>query len=217
MISAVIEDMRSDEKLMSALKPYELNPLPSYGSNRGPVRNNYNRFKRFFNDELAQGGMDRVRQIYGVFLNNFTVVQIDVLDPTDGPKIFDSLNSKQEPMKISDLVRNEIFRKASDEIPEKIERLDEEVWQPFYASFENDGANHFEKFLFPYGLVFDPNLRKSDVFLNLRSQWNKVEDPSEIIKSMDKYKNPFLDTMFGRNESGFALSLIHISEPTRPY
>ncbi len=207
MISAVIEDMRSDEKLMSALKPYELNPLPSYGSNRGPVRNNYNRFKRFFNDELAQGGMDRVRQIYGVFLNNFTVVQIDVLDPTDGPKIFDSLNSKQEPMKISDLVRNEIFRKASDEIPEKIERLDEEVWQPFYASFENDGANHFEKFLFPYGLVFDPNLRKSDVFLNLRSQWNKVEDPSEIIKSMDKYKNPFLDTMFGRNESGFARDL----------
>jgi hypothetical protein len=30
-------------------------------------------------------------------------------------------------MKISDLVRNEIFRKISDENPEKIERIDEEV------------------------------------------------------------------------------------------
>jgi hypothetical protein len=203
MMSAVVEDLRSDDKFAEALKPYELNALPSYGANRGPIRNNYNRFKRFFADELEQGGLDRVRQIYGAFLNNFTVVQIDVLDPTDGPKIFDSLNSKQEPMKISDLVRNEIFRKVSDESPEKIERIDEEVWQPFYSSFEKGGGNTFEKFLFPFGLVSDPNLRKSDVFLNLRSQWNAIEDPVEIINAMSHYKAPYLDTIFGNNESNF--------------
>lgn len=207
MMSAVVEDLKSDEKLVAGLKPYELNALPSYGPNRGPIRNNYNRFKRFFTEELEQGGIDRIRAIYEMFLNNLTVVQIDVLDPTDGPKIFDSLNSKQEPMKISDLVRNEIFRKISDESPEKIERIDEEVWQPFYASFESDGSNHFEKFLFPYGLVSDPNLRKSDVFINLRSQWNTIADPTEIIASMDTYKAPYLDTLFGHNESGFSPSL----------
>lgn len=203
MMSAVIEDLRSDTKLAQAMTPYVLNALPTYGSNRGPLRNNYNRFKRFFVEELEQGGIERVRHIYEVFLNNFTVVQIDVLDPTDGPKIFDSLNSKQEPMKISDLVRNEIFRKISDESPEKIERIDEEVWQPFYSSFENRGANHFEKYLFPFGLVSDPNLRKSDVFINLRTQWNKIEDPVEIIASLECYKTPYLDTLFGTNESGF--------------
>ncbi|RYZ87114.1 MAG: DUF262 domain-containing protein, partial [Proteobacteria bacterium] len=111
MMNAVVDDLKADEKLTEALKPYDLEALPSYGSNRGPLRNNYNRFKRFFTDEFEQGGIERVRQIYEVFLNSFTVVQIDVVDPTDGPKIFDSLNSKQEPMKISDLVRNEIFRK----------------------------------------------------------------------------------------------------------
>ena len=136
-------------------------------------------------------------------MNNFTVVQIDVLDPTDGPKIFDSLNSKQEPMKISDLVRNEIFREVSDENPERIERIDEEVWQPFYASFEAHETNHFEKFLFPFGLVSDPNLRKSDVFINLRKNWNDIEDPAEIIASFDRYKAPYLDTIFGSNVSGF--------------
>ncbi len=207
MMSAVIEDVRSDESLMAALKPYEINALPSYGPNRGPIRNNYNRFKRFFMEEFDQGGLERVRQIYEVFLNNFTVVQIDVLDPTDGPKIFDSLNSKQEPMKISDLVRNEIFRKVSDESPEKIERIDEEVWQPFYASFEADGLNIFEKYLFPYGLVFDANLRKSDVFINLRKQWNAIEDPVEIIASLNLLKPQFLDTLFGNNESGFSSEL----------
>ena len=141
MMRSVVEDLTSDEALIQALKPYELNALPGYGAIRGPLRNNYNRFKRFFSDEFAQGGIERVRKIYEVFLNNFTVVQIDVLDPTDGPKIFDSLNSKQEPMKISDLVRNEIFRKVSDELPEKIERIDEEAWQPFYSSFDERDVN----------------------------------------------------------------------------
>jgi hypothetical protein len=204
MMSAVVEDLKSDEALMAALKPYEFNALPSYGPNRGPLRNNFNRFKRFVAEELEQGGIERVRQIYEAFLNNFTVVQIDVLDPTDGPKIFDSLNSKQEPMKISDLVRNEIFRKISDESPEKIERIDEEVWQPFYASFESGGSNNLEKFLFPYGLVHDPNLRKSDVFINLRNQWNAIANPTQIIAALDRFKAPYLDTLSGGNECSFS-------------
>lgn len=203
MMAAVIEDLRADPKLIEALRPYELNALPAYGQTKGPIRNNYNRFKRFFVEELEQGGVERVRQIYEAFLNSFTVVQIDVIDPTDGPKIFDSLNSRQEPMKISDLVRNEIFRKISDEAPEKIERIDEEVWQPFYSSFDVNGTNHFEKYLFPFGLVSDANLRKSDVFINLRNQWNKVADPIQIIASLDHLKAPFLDTLFGTNASGF--------------
>ena len=203
MMKAVIEDMSASAGFLDAIKPYSLNALPNYGPNKGPLRNNYNRFKRFLNDEFEVGGIARLRAVYEALLNNFTVVQIDVLDPTDGPKIFDSLNSKQEPMKISDLVRNEIFRKVSDESPEKIERIDEEVWQPFYASFENHGPNTFEKFLFPYGLVSDPNLRKSDVFINLRNQWNTVADPVEIIAAMDRFKAPYLDTIVGENESGF--------------
>lgn len=207
MVAAVIEDLRSDARLVDALSPYTLNALPSYGPTKGPIRNNYNRFKRFFTEEFEQGGLERVRQIYEAFLNSFTVVQIDVIDPTDGPKIFDSLNSRQEPMKISDLVRNEIFRKISDENPEKIERIDEEVWQPFYAAFDIEDANHFEKYLFPFGLVSDPNLRKSDVFINLRNQWNKVEDPVQIIASLDHYKAPYIDTLFGTNLCAFRPAL----------
>jgi hypothetical protein len=207
MMRMVVDDLRSDEGFVEALKPYELNALPSYGADRGPLRNNYNKFKRFFSEELAQGSIERVRQIYSVFLNNFTVVQIDVLDPTDGPKIFDSLNSKQEPMRISDLVRNEIFRKISEEAPDQMERIDEEAWQPFYASFETSKGNSFEKFLFPFGLVDDPNLRKSDVFLNLRKAWNSMESPLEIISSMDRLKAPYLDTLSGENSCNFGPEL----------
>ena len=203
MMAAVIEDLRQDLKFREALVPYQLNALPAYGAHKGPIRNNYNRFKRYLKEEVGLGGIYRIRQIYEAFLNNFTVVQIDVIDPTDGPKIFDSLNSRQEPMKISDLVRNEIFRKISDDLPEKIERIDEEVWQPFYSSFEHDGVNHFEKYLFPFGLVCDINIRKSDVFINLRNQWNEIEDPVKIIESLNYYKLPFLDALLGSNQSQF--------------
>lgn len=208
LMRSVIEDLTSEKEFMESLHPYQLNPLPGYGAIKGPLRNNYNRFKRFISEEMDQpGGVDRVRRIYEVYLNSFTVVQIDVLDPTDGPKIFDSLNSKQEPMKIGDLVRNEIFRKISDEVPERIERIDEEVWQPFYASFEVRGVNVFEKYLFPRALVKDANLIKSDVFITLRKQWEDIEDPVEIIKSLGEYKNYFLDTLFGQNRSHFSKDL----------
>jgi hypothetical protein len=210
MMNAVIADLMSDEKLAAALKPYELVALPSYGAGRGPLRNNYNRFKRFFSDEIEQGGIERLRQIYEVFLSNFTVVQIDVVDPTDGPAIFDSLNSKQEPMKIGDLVRNEIFRKVSDEKPETLEHIDEEVWQPFYKSFELNEHNSFERFLFPYALVADPNLRKSDVFINLRKEWNELDNPTQIIASLDRLKAPYLDTVNGTNHCNFSPALAKV-------
>lgn len=204
LMAGVIQDIKADPVFVENLKPYTLTALPGYGKDKGSIRNNYNKFKRFFADEHAEGGLHRVRQVYEIFLNNFTVVQIDVLDPTDGPKIFDSLNSKQQPMKISDLVKNEIFRKVSDELPEKVEYIAEEVWQPFYDSFERHGSNTFEKFLFPYALVNDQNLRKSEVFISLRAKWSKEDDPAEIISALDCYKAPYLDTLNGGNESGFS-------------
>jgi hypothetical protein len=86
MVAAVIEDVQSDTKFIEALSPYTLNALPSMVPRReARSGNNYNRFKRFFT-EFEQGGLSRVRQIYEVFLNSFTIVQIDVIDPTDGRK-----------------------------------------------------------------------------------------------------------------------------------
>jgi hypothetical protein len=55
-----------------------------------------------------------------------SVVQIDIKDPTSGPKIFDSLNSRQEPMTVGDLIRNEIFSRVADEDPDEIERIDQD-------------------------------------------------------------------------------------------
>jgi len=117
-------------------------------------------------------------------------------------------------MKIGDLVRNEVFRKVANESPEEIERIDETNWQPFFQSFDVSGVNHFDKYFFPFGIISDPNLKKSGVFIHLREKWNKISDPVQIIEDLGIYRedlgiyrNAFIDTLTGSNENGFQKNL----------
>src|SRR4029077_9039551 len=152
-------DKSFKEKLGTDYRP---RLLASTGGSRGNIRNNYLAALRFLKDQISKEGTDRLRAIYRAILDSMSVVQIDVDDPLNGPKIFDSLNSEQEPMTIGDLVRNEIFSKIVEEQPHVIEQIDETCWQPFYKRFHQNGQNLFDAYFFPYGLTRDPNLRKSE-------------------------------------------------------
>lgn len=201
-LNQVYVDLLSDAKLVESLGGFKLKPLPSSGAGSGTLRNNYRSAVRFFRDELNQGGLERVRAIYRSMLNNMSVVQIDVWDPTNGPKIFDSLNSRQEPMTIGDLIRNEVFSRVAHEQPHFIEHLDTEYWQPFYKKFDQRGKNLFDKYFFPYGLVRRPNLQKSEVYTALRKDWDGTDDPALIIAQLAEYQDAFLDINHGSNLSG---------------
>jgi hypothetical protein len=131
-----------------------------------------------------------------------TVVQIVVKDPTSGPKIFDSLNSKQEPMTTGDLVRNEIFSKIARIDPQRAEELDRELWQPFYASFKREKLDTFEGFFFPFGLIQNSQFKKSDVYPELRRVWSELS-PEEVMSQLGGYKSEYQDLVFGDNTCGF--------------
>lgn len=130
-----------------------------------------------------------------------SVVQIVVKDPTDGPKIFDSLNSKQEPMTIGDLVRNEIFSRLTDQEDDEIDILDRDYWHPFYEKFkQKDNAQFdkvFEQYFFPYVLTLDHNVKKADAFNFLRDRWASEDNPKKIIEELSKYQDIFLDLHYG--------------------
>ncbi|PTQ79798.1 uncharacterized protein with ParB-like and HNH nuclease domain [Nitrosospira multiformis] len=197
----VFRDLLSDDGLSSALNGFKLISLPESGNESGTLRNNYRHALRFFKEELKQGAIQRVRNIYSKLLNQVSIVQIDVWDPTNGPKIFDSLNSRHEPMTIGDLVRNEVFSKVADEHSDKIERVDAEYWQPFYKKFEQNRRNYFDGYFFPYGLTKWPNLKKSDVYSALRKEWDNISDPEQIIKQLAEGQNAYLDLQCGSNFS----------------
>lgn len=198
-LNHVFLDLLGNEKFKSALGGFKLNLLPKSGDESGILRTNYRSLLKFLKDELAQGGIVRIRSIYGAILNHMSVVQIDVWDPTNGPKIFDSLNSRQEPMTIGDLIRNEIFSKVASEHPDAIERVDSQYWQPFYKKFDHGGKNYFDSYFFPFGLIKRPNLKKSEVYTALRNDWDGIDDPEKIIRELADYQDAFLDLRGGTN------------------
>lgn len=198
----VIRDVLSASKLKDKLGGFEPKYLPPSGKETGVLRNNYRSALRFLKSQEEQGGLVRLQVAYQALLEAMSIVQIDVWDPTNGPKIFDSLNSRQEPMTIGDLVRNEIFAKVADEHPDDIEQIDQHSWQPFYQKFQMDGHNLFDSYFFPYGLVLDPNLKKSEVYTHLREEWKEIDDPKTIVEMLAVYQDAFIDLTTGQNTQG---------------
>ena len=147
-LNKVFVELLADNDFKGKLGGFKLQPMPKTGGDKGTLLNNFRAALRFLQDEHEQGGLERIRAIYSSLLNKMSVVQIDVWDPLNGPKIFDSLNSRQEPMTIGDLVRNEIFSRVADQHPDVIEHVDSEHWQPFYKKFDQDGKNLFDGYFF---------------------------------------------------------------------
>lgn len=138
-LNAVFADMLAMEPLSSKLGGFKYKPIPAplNSQTTGVLIQNFRNAISFFKQEYKQGGLQRIETIYTYLLNKISIVQIDVKDPTSGPKIFDSLNSRQEPMTVGDLIRNEIFSKIADEHPTSIEDMDQNCWQPFYKKIRH--------------------------------------------------------------------------------
>jgi len=197
--NAVINELIELKGFKEKISASKLKLLPASGDEKGILRNNYRAAFRFFRAQLDDAGIDRVRAVYRTMLESVSVVQIDVWDPTNGPKIFDSLNSRQEPMTIGDLVRNEIFSKVANEKPDYIEQIDQNSWQPFYKKFQERKFNLFDSYFFPYGLIQHPNLKKSEVYNALSKDWEHQTNPKEIIENLSTYQDAFIDLVTGTN------------------
>lgn len=199
-LNMVLDDLWN-AGLSEALSAFSFIKLPTIDVNEGRIKANYEYFRTEFNREFRVGGFDRILSLFETSLERLTVVQIVVKDPTSGPKIFDSLNSKQEPMTTGDLVRNEIFNKIARKDPALAKDLDRQLWQPFYASFKQEGKDTFEGFFFPYGLIVNSQFKKSEVYPGLRRLWQDLE-PQDVLANLSEYRVEYQDLVFGANALG---------------
>ena len=203
-LNRVFGNLVSDPAFAKRLGAFRYKPLSATGEDKGRLWSNYLAAQRFLDEQVRLEGVERLQALYGALLKSMTLVQIVVKNPTDGPKIFDSLNSRQEPMTTGDLVRNEIFSKVANEHPDTIEAIDQRSWQPFYSRFRQGSISLFDAYFFPYGLIQDPNIRKSDVYEKLRTQWKGIDDPEDIVRRLSVYQGAFLDAARGTNSQGHA-------------
>jgi hypothetical protein len=209
-LNEVIRDLLGDPALLSRIPHFSFVPLPvASQSARGKLERNYRLAVRFFEQQAnEEPELARVHALLDAIVGRCTVVQIDVSDPASGPKIFDSLNSGQEPMTIGDLVRNEIFSRVANSRPEAIEAIDQQYWQPFASRFKIDEkTNLFDEYFFPFGLIEDPNLRKTEVYSKLREKWKSVSSPELIIGSLERFQAAFLDLKTSDNRQGLSAAL----------
>lgn len=206
-LNTVLSDLTADVILQDKIGPFKPVPLPNTGHEIGPLLSNYRSACRFMDSQVKQSGITRLQDIYTALLEFMSVVQIDIYDPASAPKIFDSLNSRQEPMTIGDLVRNDIFSRVADQDHLQVTLVDRDEWQPFYTRFQIEHRNHFEDYFFPFGLVHNPNVSKSDVFNDLRNRWKNFPTPSEVITDLSTYQRAFLDIICGTNTQAHPAAL----------
>ena len=200
-MNAVIREVLATKNFDKTLEGFKLSPLPNSLENNRRVAANFKAAKTFLRKQVKLEGTERLGQIYARLVQSMTIVQIDIKDPTNGPKIFDSLNSGQEPMTTGDLVRNDVFAKTAADDPDEAVRVDTHYWGPFYEKFKVGSKDYFDDYFFPFGLIYDSNLKKSDVYAALKEHW-KGKKPEDVVAELTVFQSPFLDLKFGTNVCG---------------
>ncbi len=185
-LNAVIEDILKTKAFREELGPgfqyLHLKVGSKTPTNSGRrVQGGYDDARRYFRRRHEAAGLEGVKQTLEIVLSRLTVVQIRVIDTLAGPKIFDSLNSRQEAMTVGDLIRNDIFKREVEQNSELVEQLNDTQWQPFFDRFMEVSPKAFDDYFFPYGLTQDPNVKKSNVHARLMSKWSS-HTSIEIIR-----------------------------------
>jgi hypothetical protein len=211
-MNEVMNSVYSIPKLKEKLGEFRLILLDTgQGPTSNKIKANYRIAKAFMKTQFDTGGQQHLENIYVALLLGVTVVQIVVNNPLSGPKIFHSLNSKQEPMTVGELVRNDVFARQATMDDANIEELYREIWNPFYEEFGSPDKKYFDGYFFPYGLIsLGPNVKKSAVYPELRELWtNSQLSPQEIVGQLVRFQPDYLDFLIDGNRAGHTPEFAH--------
>ena len=87
-----------------------------------------------FDDEGSELPVRRLHALLEALLNHLKLVVITLEESDDAQVVFETLNGRAEPLLAMDLVRNNIFHRAS-RLGESAEALFTEKWRPFDSQF----------------------------------------------------------------------------------
>ena len=82
----------------------------------------------------------RLEALLTALLSRMKLVVIILGEDDDAQVVFETLNSKGEPLLAMDLVRNNIFHRAAKQAPSSIDELYRELWDPFDHSWWREPA-----------------------------------------------------------------------------
>lgn len=174
-------------------------PAPG-GLAEGAMIKQFNSIVRDLNKVYKDGGLTELSSRIDIVSTKLSVVSISLREPTVAPKIFERLNFGAEPITVADLVRNEIFARSGDDLT-AAQSLFDNRWEPFVNKFKDKNAD-LNKFLFPYALITNPGAKRNDLFITIRSIWDKLGGPAEIIDNLVEFQAPYVALAHGEDLAG---------------
>lgn len=164
-------------------------PAPT-GAREGLMLSQYTRMRSDMAKLMRESGLPGLDHRIEIVTSRLSVVSISLRDPTVAPKIFEILNYGAEPVTVADLARNEVFARSGHDAATAM-HLFSTRWEPFVARFADKNAD-LDRFLIPYGIIHNSNVKKADLFAALRKRWDKFDGPEEIIDDMEQFQPAYL-------------------------
>ena len=195
--------------IIRALKHPSPKLLPSLGNETGRMANAFEHTKKRLNGLLSLLGDTQDQEIFSRlkedFFDKLEVVQIVLTKSHDANEVFDRLNTAGRPLRIIDLVRNEVFQGVEN--LENALHLYDYKWEPFEKALIGptsgkdamDRQRQVDNFFFPYCLVHDQNAAKNRLFVHLRKYWDELAANEDglskaelIVEDLHLYIDPYL-------------------------
>lgn len=194
-MNSVIQEVLNLNEFKSHLDKSVIPLVSNTLTSNDRILKNFKEAKKFLSAQRREFGIERIKTLNIAMLLGMSMVQISVKNPLSGPKIFDALNSEQQPMTVGELVKNDIFSRGMGNETTDIDALYRDTWEPFYSAFGPQKDALFDNYFFPYGLIsINSNVRKGDVYTELRKLWESEErSPKEIIESLSSLQSDYLD------------------------
>ena len=183
--------------------------LPSLGTETGRMVDAFEHTKKRLKGLLSLLGDLDDQEIFSRlkedFFDKLEVVQIVLTKSHDANEVFDRLNTAGRPLRIIDLVRNEVFQGVAN--LEDALHLYDYKWEPFEKALigstsgkeVSDRQRQEDNFFFPYCLVHDQNAAKNRLFVHLREYWDGLAANEDglnkaelIVEDLHLYIDPYL-------------------------
>ncbi len=215
--------------------------LPNLGMEKGRLSEAYARTQDKLSETLDLIGSTEDRESFDflreVFFDKLEIVQIVLTKSHDANEVFDRLNTSGRPLRVIDLVRNEVFQGVAN--ISEASQLYDHSWEPFEKALLGtasekevaDRQRQEDNFFFPYCLIHDQNAAKNRLFVHLRKYWDSFTtnadglDKAElIVEDLRLYIEPYLalhagdkPANIGANLWSWILKLRNIPLPTVTY
>ncbi len=222
------------EKLDEKKIKYQRFGVTSNSKTDGNFRKNYTELKNYIRNKLNDDENPIAEDEKGEYLKGAVykilascrVVNLVVKNPQYGPIIFDKLNSAQEKMTISELIKNYIFAKVAHERknPDSVQHFHDTNWAEFKREFKDDKAA--DNYFFPLALIENPQTKSDLCYRDMTKFWNEKKFTSEKIINYLKVYLPAYNALSNQKVSQFTkpiqetllnLSKINLSITTYPF